>query len=137
MNSAGVGYTNLNVESKTVGVRWLRQDILQYMHNKYDNRVGLENISYEEWLSGQTIRESEIRALPTYPLLTSPELEIINNVLNQMRTEVGNEMGRALVKHNDSITPHIRPIVGDTSNNVLPFASNNKPVSAEGFRQAA
>ena len=137
MNSAGVGYTGTR-GLKFAGLRWLKDEIVDYMHKEYDKRDGLENISFEEWLSGQTIHESEIRALSTFPFLTGPELQIMNNILDEMRKQVGSEKGRALVKHDDSITPHIRPIVSEgTSNNVLPFVSNNKPVSAEGFKQAA
>lgn len=138
MNSTGVN--NINKVEEFVGLKWLKQDILEYMHKKYSNRVGFENVSYEEWLSGQTILESEIRALSSYQLLTSSEVELIKEMLNQMRNEAGNEMGRALVKHNPNITPHIKPIVSDTSPNILPFVGNNNnntSVSAEGFKQAA
>lgn len=58
-------------------------------------------------LTGQTIGLSEIESLSSYKLMNDDEKSIVKSILDSMKiNNKGNEKGKALLKHIDSLVPH-------------------------------
>ncbi len=92
--------------TKILFLKMLKGDIKRYAAEK--SGVSVDNLSNENLglLTGQTISSSQIESFSSYKLMNDDEKATVNSILDELRTNKGNEKGKALLKHIDSLVPH-------------------------------
>ena len=88
--------------TKILFLKMLKGDIKRYVIEKNNNLSDSKGL-----LTGQTIGRSIIESFSSYKLMNEDERAMVKTILDEMKiNENGNEKGKALLKHIDSLVPH-------------------------------